>query len=126
MSNMDHGSMATLNPSMSKHWPIWSACTSYCISMLLVYLVLMGSWALESKGFTSDAVVRPGADYSVFWSASYLVLKDGAARVYDYASLQPVMMAFGSLKGDGNFYLPWIYPPTSYCWSCLCRCCRSQ
>ncbi|ODV42145.1 hypothetical protein AWV79_29680 [Cupriavidus sp. UYMMa02A] len=97
---------------MSKHWLDLERVRFYSISMLLLYLVFMVLWAWESKGFTSDRVVRPGGDYSVFWSASYLALKDGAAQVYDYASLKPVIMAFGAVKGDGNFYLPWLYPPT--------------
>ncbi len=104
--------MTALNPSTSRHWLCRERVRFYSISMLLIYLVFMGFWAWESKGFTSDRVVRPGGDYSVFWSASYLALKDGAAQVYDFALLKPVIMAFGSVNGDGNFYLPWLYPPT--------------
>ncbi|WER46717.1 glycosyltransferase family 87 protein [Cupriavidus sp. WKF15] len=112
MSNMDHGSTAILEAPASRHWLNLERVRFYSLSMLLVYLVFMVLWAWESKGFTSDRVVRPGGDYSVFWSASYLVLKHSAAQVYDYASLKPVIMAFGAVKGDGNFYLPWLYPPT--------------
>ena len=112
MSNMDQDSTAALEPPMFRHWLDLERVRFYSISMLLVYLVFMVLWAWESKGFTSNSVVRPGGDYSVFWSASYLALKGSAAKVYDYASLQPVIMAFGAAKGDGNFYLPWLYPPT--------------
>ncbi|UIF86861.1 glycosyltransferase family 87 protein [Cupriavidus sp. UYPR2.512] len=110
--SLDHSSAVVPRSVISRHWLDLDRLRVYSIAMLLIYGVLMVLWAWETKGFTSDRVVRPGADYSVFWSASYLALQGEAARVYDYASLQPVIMAFGSVRGDEHFFLPWLYPPT--------------
>ncbi len=109
---LDHSSAVAPKSAISRHWLDLERVRVYSIAMLLIYGVLMVLWAWESKGFTSDRIVRPGGDYSVFWSASYLALKGDAAKVYDYASLKPVIMAFGSMKGGANFFLPWLYPPT--------------
>ncbi|MFS8935004.1 glycosyltransferase family 87 protein [Cupriavidus taiwanensis] len=80
--------------------------------MLIVYGALVVIWGFRTQGFTTDALGRPGVDYSAFWSASYLVMQGHAASVYDYDALRPVITAFGAVQGGGKFYLPWVYPPT--------------
>ncbi len=96
----------------SPHWLDRERIQVYSIAMLIVYAVVIVIWAWMTKGFTSDHMVRPGSDFSVFWSTSYVTLKAGAIKAYDFAALQPVIAAQGSLPANSHFFLPWLYPPT--------------
>jgi hypothetical protein len=97
---------------MSRHWLSLDRVRAYSIAMLLAYVGIFVIWGLRTRGFTTDAIGRPGVDFSVFWSASYLAMKVRAANVYDYDMLRPVIAAFGAAQGQGRFFLPWVYPPT--------------
>ncbi|MGT2493963.1 hypothetical protein ACU4GD_34400 [Cupriavidus basilensis] len=66
-----------------------------------------------TDGFTSDRMVRPGSDFSVFWSTSYVTLHEGAIKAYDFASIQPVIAAAGFTTGgmgEESFFLPLAIP----------------
>lgn len=80
--------------------------------VLLLFVVLMGTWAWYSDGFTDSNVSRPSADFAVFWSASYLALSEGAVHAYDLGKHTQVMAAYGPLARGGDIVLPWLYPPT--------------
>lgn len=97
---------------VSKSWVSLDRVRAYSVAMLLVYGTVFVIWGVRTNGFTTDSIGRPGVDFSAFWSASYLAMKGPAVKVYDYETLQPIIAAFGAVKGDGSFFLPWTYPPT--------------
>ncbi|MDQ0141773.1 glycosyltransferase family 87 protein [Cupriavidus necator] len=80
--------------------------------VLLLFVLLMVTWACFSRGFTDSHVSRPGVDFAVFWSASYLALSEGPVHAYDLARHLEVMKAYGPLGADSGIVLPWLYPPT--------------
>ncbi|EHP40642.1 hypothetical protein OR16_24290 [Cupriavidus basilensis OR16] len=84
----------------------------YSIVVLVFFGLLVVAWGWASNGFMSGRAARPGVDFSVFWSASYLALQGAAQDAYVFKSLAPVMAAFGSQGSGGDFFMPWLYPPT--------------
>ncbi|WP_175922727.1 glycosyltransferase family 87 protein [Burkholderia latens] len=83
----------------------------YSCIMLLLFVALLITWAVVTEGFTSDAIALPGVDFSVFWTASHLVLQGHAASAYDASSfLQAELAHFGAYLQHRS--LPWLYPPT--------------
>jgi len=80
--------------------------------VLILFGLLMATWAWQSKGFTDGNVSRPGTDFAVFWSASYLALSEGPVHAYDVAKHFEVMSAHGPLSANSGIVLPWLYPPT--------------
>lgn len=84
----------------------------YSGAVLLLFVVLMLTWAWYSNGFTDGNVSRPGTDFAVFWSASYLALSEGPVHAYDLAKHLEVMRAYGPLTPESETILPWLYPPT--------------
>ncbi|RBJ71005.1 hypothetical protein C3L29_036170, partial [Pseudomonas sp. MWU12-2534b] len=79
--------------------------------MLMLFVALAVVWGVVSDGFTSSDTVRPGIDFSVFWTASHLVLQGHAASAYDASSfLQAESAHFGAYLQHRP--LPWLYPPT--------------
>ena len=83
----------------------------YSCIMLMLFIALLIVWGIVTDGFTSTTTVRPGTDFSVFWTASHLVLQGHAESVYDISSFKQAEFAhFGaSLQHQP---LPWLYPPT--------------
>ncbi|GAA7767231.1 MULTISPECIES: glycosyltransferase family 87 protein [Cupriavidus] len=84
----------------------------YSAAVLFLFVVLMVTWAWYTEGFTNSHVSRPGTDFAVFWSASYLALSEGAVRAYDVARHLEVMATYGPLDIGNTAVLPWLYPPT--------------
>ncbi|CAG9165034.1 hypothetical protein LMG23992_00180 [Cupriavidus laharis] len=80
--------------------------------VLTLFGLLMATWAWYSNGFTDGNVSRPGTDFSVFWSASYLALTEVPVHAYDVARHLEVVSAYGTLQHGSNIVLPWLYPPT--------------
>ncbi|MDP9585660.1 UNVERIFIED_ORG: hypothetical protein J2791_004975 [Burkholderia contaminans] len=69
------------------------------------------TWVVVTHAFTSRAIARPGVDFSVFWTASHLVLQGHAAAVYVPTSFFHAQVEL--LGGYMNHQpLPWLYPPT--------------
>ena len=85
------------------------------ILFLGVYLHKIGTmggpklWVSSGAMYRSDRVGEPvGADFTLFWAASYLSLQGNPAEVYDFSHLQAIeQQLFGPEVG-----LPWPYPPT--------------
>ncbi|KAA6122552.1 glycosyltransferase family 87 protein [Cupriavidus cauae] len=109
---LERASIANTLPTARGHWLTLERVRLYAGAMLLAQCLILVAWAWITRGFTADTIVRPGADFSVFWSASHLLRGAGALAVYDYAQLQPVIAAHGAVPPDSGFYLPWLYPPT--------------
>ncbi|MBR8303899.1 DUF2029 domain-containing protein [Burkholderia dolosa] len=83
----------------------------YSCIMLLLFVALTIVWAVVTDGFTSSVTARPGTDFSVFWTASHLVLQGHAATAYDPSSFAQAEFAhFGAYLHHRP--LPWLYPPT--------------
>lgn len=79
--------------------------------MLLLSVAFLITWAVVTDAFTSQATARPGVDFSVFWTASQLVLQGHAAATYDPVFFSHAEVArFGAYMGHQS--LPWLYPPT--------------
>ena len=69
--------------------------------MLFTALLILG---IVTDGFTSTTTVRPGTDFSVFWTASHLVLHGHAASVYDISSFKQAEFAhFGASCSTSRF-----------------------
>ncbi|WP_367394903.1 glycosyltransferase family 87 protein [Cupriavidus sp. Agwp_2] len=84
----------------------------YSAAFLVLFVLLLATWAWHSKGFTDSNVTRPGVDFSVFWSASYLALSEGPVHAYDIAKHLEVMREYGAQGVGSETVLPWLYPPT--------------
>ncbi|KAG8152646.1 glycosyltransferase family 87 protein [Burkholderia catarinensis] len=109
--------MYTANRGMREHairraqWLTADRIIPYSVIMLMLFAALLAVWGVVTDGFTSSATARPGLDFSVFWTASHLVLQGHAASAYDPSSfLQAESAHFGAYLQ--NRPLPWLYPPT--------------
>ncbi|RQR37281.1 glycosyltransferase family 87 protein [Burkholderia sp. Bp9142] len=83
----------------------------YSCIMLMLCVAFLVTWGVVTDAFTSQASARPGVDFSVFWTASHLVLQGHAAAIYDPVFFSHAEVArFGAYIGHQS--LPWLYPPT--------------
>lgn len=83
----------------------------YSCAMLVLCAILLAAWGWTSGGFMAADVTRPGVDFSVFWTASHMMLNGSPAAVYDYPTFARAESAlFGAYVNHG--FLPWLYPPT--------------
>ncbi|KVH44865.1 glycosyltransferase family 87 protein [Burkholderia diffusa] len=92
-------------------WLTADRIVPYSCIMLLLCVAFLITWAVVTDAFTSQTAARPGVDFSVFWTASQLVLQGHAAAIYD-----PVFFSHAEVAGFGAYIghqsLPWLYPPT--------------
>ncbi|HKT64175.1 MAG TPA: glycosyltransferase family 87 protein [Burkholderia sp.] len=92
-------------------WLTADRIVPYSCIMLLLSVAFLITWAVVTDAFTSQATARPGVDFSVFWTASQLVLQGHAAATYDPVFFSHAEVArFGAYMGHQS--LPWLYPPT--------------
>lgn len=92
-------------------WLTADRIVPYSCVMLLLCVGFVITWAVTTDAFTAQTTARPGVDFSVFWSASHLVLHGHAAAVYDPVFFSRAEVAkFGAYMGHQS--LPWLYPPT--------------
>ncbi|CAE6830472.1 hypothetical protein R69927_07539 [Paraburkholderia domus] len=83
----------------------------YSCVMLVLNAIVLAAWGWTSRGFMATDVTRPGVDFSVFWTASHMMLNGSPAAVYDYPTFARAESAlFGAYVSHG--FLPWLYPPT--------------
>ncbi|WP_321807583.1 glycosyltransferase family 87 protein [Burkholderia sp. BCC1993] len=83
----------------------------YSCIMLMLCVGFLITWGFVTDAFTSQTTARPGVDFSVFWTASQLVLQGHAAAIYDPVFFSHAEVAqFGAYIGHQS--LPWLYPPT--------------
>ncbi|WP_322025194.1 glycosyltransferase family 87 protein [Burkholderia sp. BCC1977] len=83
----------------------------YSCIMLMLCVGFLITWGFVTDTFTSQTTARPGVDFSVFWTASRLVLQGHAAAIYDPVFFSHAEVAqFGAYIGHQS--LPWLYPPT--------------
>ncbi|MGU7811768.1 glycosyltransferase family 87 protein [Burkholderia sp. AW49-1] len=92
-------------------WLTADRIVPYSCIMLLLCVAFLITWAVATDTFTSQKTARPGVDFSVFWTASQLVLQGHAAAIYDPVFFSHAEVArFGAYIGHQS--LPWLYPPT--------------
>jgi len=81
----------------------------YSAMMLVFYALFIAVWTTVVRH--GGAVARPGADFSVFWSASYVMLHGTPAQAYDFSSFSRLTTElFTHFRRDS--FAPWLYPPT--------------
>ncbi|WP_175732969.1 glycosyltransferase family 87 protein [Burkholderia ambifaria] len=81
----------------------------YSAMMLVFYALFIAVWTTVVRH--GGAVARPGADFSVFWSASYVMLHGTPAQAYDFSSFSRLTAElFTHFRRDS--FAPWLYPPT--------------
>ncbi|NPT44118.1 DUF2029 domain-containing protein [Paraburkholderia sp. 1N] len=83
----------------------------YSCVMLVLCAILLAAWGWTSGGFMATGVTRPGVDFSVFWTASHMMLNGSPAAVYDYPTFARAESALLGAYVNHGFY-PWLYPPT--------------
>ncbi|HDR9250623.1 TPA: DUF2029 domain-containing protein [Burkholderia vietnamiensis] len=83
----------------------------YSIVMLVFSALFVTIWAWVAHAFPKRVPPRVGADFSVFWTASYLMLHGSPAQAYDFSAFSRLSAALFDTLRHGAF-APWLYPPT--------------
>ncbi|HEX7910165.1 MAG TPA: glycosyltransferase family 87 protein [Paraburkholderia sp.] len=83
----------------------------YSCVMIVLCVILLAVWYRTSGGFTRVEAAKPGIDFSVFWTASHLMLNGSPAAIYDFSAFARAESAlFGAYVNHS--FMPWLYPPT--------------
>jgi alpha-1,2-mannosyltransferase len=83
----------------------------YSIAMCVLYCAFLWTWGRVTNGFMATGTARPAGDFSVFWSASHVMLHGTPAQVYSFTAFSAIERALFGGFSNGTF-LPWLYPPT--------------
>jgi len=92
-------------------WLMRERLVLYSCTMCLLYVILLAAWASTFDRAGAVHVAKPGADFSVFWAASHVMLHGAPWQVYDHLAFARVEQTLFSGFPGGDF-LPWLYPPT--------------
>ncbi len=92
-------------------WLTRERFVAYSVTMCALYCVFLWTWARITDGFMAAGTARPAGDFTVFWSASHVMLHGTAAQVYNFTSFSATERALFGGAPKGTF-LPWLYPPT--------------
>ncbi|RKU04472.1 hypothetical protein C7H84_05700 [Burkholderia sp. Nafp2/4-1b] len=79
--------------------------------MLVIDALFIVIWTTVVHHAPGSVPARPGADFSVFWSASYAMLHGSPALAYDFSAFSRLSAALFANLGRDTF-APWLYPPT--------------
>jgi len=83
----------------------------YSVLMLVLDALFITIWTAVVRHGPGSVGARPGADFSVFWSASYVMLHGSPAQAYDFSAFSRLLTGlFTHLRRD--VFAPWLYPPT--------------
>ncbi len=83
----------------------------YSVLMLVLDALFITIWTTVVRHGSGSIGARPGADFSVFWSASYVMLHGSPAQAYDFSTFSRLTTGlFTHLRRD--VFAPWLYPPT--------------
>lgn len=107
--NVSGDSARGLDRSVSG-WLTRDRLTSYSIVMLVLYALFYCAWIGLTRGFGAPGIARPGSDFSVFWTASHLMLSGSPRDIYDYLIFTKTERTLFSYFQTEAF-LPWLYPP---------------
>ncbi|QVN22201.1 glycosyltransferase family 87 protein [Burkholderia pyrrocinia] len=84
---------------------------TYSAFVLVFYALFLAIWAYVIRYTPGTAIMSPGADYSVFWSASYVMLHGAPWQAYDFPTFSRLSAGlFPYFRGEG--FVAWLYPPT--------------
>jgi Glycosyltransferase family 87 len=99
---------------VSERRPIgWLTCERMLLCSGLTFaliIAMLGVIAWSSDGFSAGSG-RPGVDFAVFWTGSYMMLHGSPVAVYHYPTFVHTESALFSGYLNRSF-LPWLYPPT--------------
>ncbi|WP_110855753.1 glycosyltransferase family 87 protein [Paraburkholderia silvatlantica] len=84
----------------------------YSAALFILQAALFGIWVVSYWGLHKDGVPLPGSDFRVFWCASEVSLRDGAAAAFDHQRLLACEASLQAGTPLANMFGPWIYPPT--------------
>ncbi|WP_260426667.1 MULTISPECIES: glycosyltransferase family 87 protein [unclassified Burkholderia] len=83
----------------------------YSALMLVFYVLFIAIWATVIRHAHGTLLSRAGADFSIFWSASYVMLHGSPSQAYDFSAFSRLSAElFANLRRDA--FAPWLYPPT--------------
>jgi hypothetical protein len=97
--------------SSARHWVTRERVAQYSAIVLAIDLGYLTIRILGAYVFHLPNFVAPGWDFSVFWSASYLTLHQGAASAYDVSLIEQLVGPLQNLM-QRTVPTPWVYPPT--------------
>jgi len=84
---------------------------AYSAFVLVFHVLFLAIWAYVIRYTPGTAIASPGADYSVFWSASYVMLHGAPWQAYDFPTFSRLAAAlFPYFRSEG--LVAWLYPPT--------------
>ncbi len=84
---------------------------AYSAFVLAFYALFVALWIYGIHHAPGTVLSRPGADYSVFWSASYVMLHGAPWQAYDFPTFSRLSVElFPLFRREG--FLAWLYPPT--------------
>lgn len=99
-------------PAERQPWLSRERIALYSAALFIVQAALFGIWAVFYWGLHKKGVPLPGADFRVFWCASEVSLRDGAAAAFDQQRLLACEVSLQPGSPVANMFAPWIYPPT--------------
>ncbi|WP_174908242.1 glycosyltransferase family 87 protein [Burkholderia diffusa] len=83
----------------------------YSMLMLALSALFIAIWISVVRHAHGGVLSRAGADFSVFWSASYVMLHGSPSQAYDFSVFSRLSAElFPNLRRDA--FAPWLYPPT--------------
>ncbi|AWV01836.1 hypothetical protein DM992_20200 [Burkholderia sp. JP2-270] len=84
---------------------------AYSAFVLVFHVLFLAIWTYVIRYTPGTAIASPGADYSVFWSASYVMLHGAPWQAYDFPTFSRLAAAlFPYFRSEG--LVAWLYPPT--------------
>lgn len=90
-------------------WLTPARVVAYSAFVLAFYAIFLSIWAWVVHH--GPVASRPGSDYSVFWSASYVMLHGDPSQAYDFPTFSRMSARmFPHFHREG--FLAWLYPPT--------------
>lgn len=97
--------------SAASAWLTSRRVVLYSALMLVLELLFIVIWVAVVRDSNGAVTLRPGADFSVFWSASYVMLHGSPAQAYDLSAFSRLSAELFTNLHHGTF-APWLYPPT--------------
>ncbi|VWC88977.1 membrane protein [Burkholderia aenigmatica] len=85
---------------------------AYSAVALACYALFVAIWVAVVRHAPATALSRPGPDYAVFWSASYVMLHGSPWQAYDLPTFSRMAAElFPQFRRED--LVAWLYPPTN-------------
>ncbi|KVV51779.1 hypothetical protein WT27_31450 [Burkholderia territorii] len=92
-------------------WLTPGRVVAYSAAMLAFQALFVAIWTYAIRHSPAAATPHPGADYAVFWVASYVMLHGVPSFAYDLPAFSRLAAELFPNFWHGGF-LAWMYPPT--------------